>query len=184
MIAPHELKNKVFNKAVRGYNCSEVEEYIEFLLDQYTELYRENSDLKSELHMTKVKYSELHNDEDSIRAVIIKAQKLGESIVQQAKNEAGNIINSAKGKCQEKIDEAEQKVISSQQEIEKIKSLAEDYRNKLYNQYIEHIKLLKAMDFEFSLPAENDIRNQVNEQVDRDTEAAKEKVSATTSSEQ
>ena len=49
MIAPHELKNKVFNKAVRGYNCSEVTEYIEFILEQYTELYRENSELKNEV---------------------------------------------------------------------------------------------------------------------------------------
>ncbi len=184
MIAPHELKNKVFNKAVRGYNCSEVEEYIEFLLDQYTELYRENSDLKNELHMTKVKYSELHNDEDSIRAVIVKAQKLGESIVQQAKNEAANIINSAKDKCQDKINEAERKVSESQSEIEKVKLVADEYRNKLYNQYLEHIKLLKNMDLQFSLPAENDIRNQVNEQIDKETEEAKDKINSTTSSNQ
>ena len=83
MIAPHELKNKVFNKSVRGYNCSEVDEYIEFLLEQYTELYKENSDVKNELHMTKVKYSELHSDEDAIRAVIVKAQRLGETKMKQ-----------------------------------------------------------------------------------------------------
>ena len=92
MIAPHELKNKAFNKAVRGYNASEVDEYIEFLIDKYTEVYRHNCELENELRTTKVKYSELHHDEDTIRAVIVKAQKLGENIVNQAKTEAQNII--------------------------------------------------------------------------------------------
>lgn len=178
MIAPHELKNKVFNKAVRGYNCSEVDEYVEFLLDQYTELYRQNSELKNELHMTNVKYSELHNDEDSIRTVIIKAQKLGENIVQQAKKEAATIVESAKEKCQAKIDEAENKVSESRKEIEKLHGLADKYRNSLYNQYLEHIKMLKDMNIAIPLPAENDIRNEVNASIDTQTEKAKEKVNS------
>ena len=33
MIAPHELKDKVFTHAIRGYNPAEVEEYIDFLLE-------------------------------------------------------------------------------------------------------------------------------------------------------
>lgn len=179
MIAPHELKNKAFNKTMRGYSCSEVDEYIEFLIDQYTELYKKNSELNNELHMTEVKYSELHNDEDTIRAVIVKAQKLAENIVQQAKNEASKIIDSAKGKCQEKIDEAEGKVSESQKEIEKIKIVAESYRNSLYEQYLEHIKLLKAMDFSFPLPEENDIRSEVNKKLDDDVEKAKEQIAST-----
>lgn len=177
MIAPHELKNKVFNKSVRGYNCSEVDEYIEFLLDQYTELYRENSELKNDLRTTKVKYSELHNDEDTIRAVIIKAQKLGETIVQQSKNESSSIIDTAKGMCNKEIEEAENKVVECQNEINKIKNLAEEYRNKLYNQYLEHIKLLKSMDFSFPLPEENGIREEVNNYIDTETKKAKAKIS-------
>ena len=178
MIAPHELKNKVFNKSVRGYNCSEVDEYIEFLLEQYTELYKENSDVKNELHMTKVKYSELHSDEDAIRAVIVKAQKLGETIVQQAKNEAAAIIEGAKEKCQSKIDETEKAINESQKEIEKLKDTAEKYRAKLYEQYLEHISMLKAMDFSFPTTEAGDIRAQVNKQIDSDTDAAKKNISS------
>lgn len=176
MIAPHELKNKVFNKSVRGYNCSEVDEYIEFLLDQYTDLYRENSDLKNELHTTKVKYSELHSDEDSIRAVIMKAQKLGETIVQQARKEANAIIEGAKDKCQSKIDEAERKVNESKAEIEGVKATAEKYREKLYSQYLEHITLLKNMDLAFPESDTSDIKKEVNDSIDSDTEKAKKTV--------
>ena len=46
MLAPHELKSKSFSKSLKGYNPSEVDDYIEFLIDKYTELYRENSELE------------------------------------------------------------------------------------------------------------------------------------------
>lgn len=176
MIAPHELKNKVFNKSVRGYNCSEVDEYIEFILDQYTDLYRENSDLKNELNSTKTKYSELHNDEDSIRAVILKAQKLGETIIQQAKKEAKAIIEGAKEKCQDKIDEAENSIKESNNEIERLKKLSEDYRASLYNQYLEHIKFLKSMDLSFPSAADGELKEKINADIDAQTGKAKEKV--------
>ena len=110
MIAPHELKNKAFNKAVRGYVISEVDDYIDFLIDKYTELYRKNSELEKELHNTKVKYSELHHDEDTIRAVIVKAQKLGENIVSQARVEADKIVDASRETCRKNVEEAEKKI--------------------------------------------------------------------------
>lgn len=177
MIAPHELKNKVFNKSVRGYNCAEVDEYIEFLIDKYTEIYRQNSELEQELHMTKVKYSELHNDEDSIRAVILKAQKFGENLIQQSRNEADKIIASAKENCQAKIDEAEDKVKESRREVENMRLLAEKFRSSLYEQYVEHIKVLKEMDISMPTVEESDIRNEVNTEIDKQTELAKANLS-------
>lgn len=183
MIAPHELKNKVFNKAVRGYNCSEVDEYVEFLIDKYTEIYRQNCELENELRTTKVKYSELHHDEDTIRAVIIKAQKLGENIVNQAKTEAQKIIDSTKDKCNEKIEEAEKKVLESQQEIAKIKTMSEEFRNGLYEQYLEHIKTLKALNLNPAPLEEGVTREELNEEVDSQILKAKDKVSDVGSSE-
>lgn len=182
MIAPHEFKNKSFNKSVRGYNISEVDEYIEFLIDKYTEAYKKAIDLENELHRTNVKYSELHNDEESIRAVIIKAQKLGESIVQQAKNEAAKIIDGVKAECQAKIDEAEGKIEESKREIEKIRSVAESYRSGLYNQYIEHIKMLQAMDFSFPISDGDSLSDSVNDMIDKETDRAKGEISNRSSS--
>lgn len=184
MIAPHELKNKVFNKAVRGYNCSEVDEYIEFLIDKYTEIYRQNCELENELRTTKVKYSELHHDEDTIRAVIIKAQKLGENIVNQAKTEAQKIIDSTKEKCNEKIEEAEKKVLESQEEIANIKTLSEEFRNRLYEQYLEHIKTLKALDLNPAPLEEGVTREELNDDVDLQIVKAKDKLSDVNSSEE
>lgn len=178
MIAPHELKNKVFNKAVRGYNASEVDEYIDFLIDKYTEVYRKNSELESELRITKVKYSELHHDEDTIRAVIVKAQRLGENIVEQAKVEARKIIDGAKTKCVEKVMDAENKLHECEEEIAKTKVLSEEFRNSLYQQYLEHIKTLKALNFDVPTIDTEILSQTVLSDTDEEIENAKEKVMA------
>ena len=51
MLAPHELKNKQFQKTFKGYNPQEVDEYLEFVLEKYTEAYRENSELERKLRI-------------------------------------------------------------------------------------------------------------------------------------
>lgn len=183
MIAPHELKNKAFNKAVRGYNCTEVDEYIEFLIDKYTEVYRQNSELENELRTTRVKYSELHHDEDTIRAVIVKAQKLGENIVKQAKTEAESIIESVREKCQEKIDEAEKKIVESRNETEKIKAMSEEFRSRLYEEYLEHIKTLKALDLTPPSTEDCELQSEIGTGVDSEIKDAKDKVLSTNSKE-
>ena len=55
MVSPHELKNKEFQKAMRGYSIAEVDEYIEFILAQYTELYRQNAEMEQQLAACRAK---------------------------------------------------------------------------------------------------------------------------------
>ena len=71
MIAPHELKNKTFSKSVRGYTPTDVDEYFDFLIDKYTELYKINAELEKKLHVITQKYQELSGDEETIRSAIL-----------------------------------------------------------------------------------------------------------------
>ncbi len=176
MIAPHELKNKSFNKSVRGYVVSEVDDYIDFLIDKYTEIYKKNAELEKELHNTKIKYSELHNDEDTIRSVIVKAQKLGETIVSQARVEADKIIESSRETCRENVAEAEKKIDECLKEAEHIKKLSEDFRQRLYDEYLEHLKILKDMNLNLDFPNGNDSFANFEKTTEKQIETAKEKI--------
>ena len=59
MLAPHELKNKQFSKSLKGYNPQEVDAYIEFLLEKYTEAYRENNELERKLRIVVTNLDEI-----------------------------------------------------------------------------------------------------------------------------
>ena len=88
MLAPHELKNKAFSKAVRGYNTSEVDDHIEFLIEKYTELYRENAELNRKLGLISAKLEEIQDKEASIRTALVEAQKKSDEIVKEAEDKA------------------------------------------------------------------------------------------------
>ena len=75
MIPPHELKNKEFTRVMRGYSIPEVDEYISFVMEKYTELYRENDALERRLQSTLDTLDALRAEEESIRVALINAQK-------------------------------------------------------------------------------------------------------------
>ena len=94
MLAPHELKNKPFSKSVRGYNPAEVDEYIELLIEKYTELYRENNELERKLKSVGSKLDQMRDEEESIRSTLLNAQKMAEKIVTDANTRADAITAS------------------------------------------------------------------------------------------
>ena len=51
-----EIRNKEFSVSLRGYNITEVEDYIELLLEKYDELYAENAKLADRLADLSGKY--------------------------------------------------------------------------------------------------------------------------------
>ncbi len=177
MIAPHELKNKTFTRAVRGYSPVEVDDYFDFLIEKYTEAYKVVNELEQKYNTVKAKYDELSNEEESIRSAILKAQKLGEVIVNNAKNEAAEILEEAEKKKTDKeaelqkecdiiIADARKKVLAEQENIAVLRKSAMDFQHKLYSDYVKHVEMLQNMKLDEMLP-------DVSEALDETLEKAK-----------
>lgn len=145
MIAPHELKNKTFSRAVRGYNPVEVDEYFDFLIEKYTEAYKAFSELEQKYNKVKSKYSELSNEEESIRSAILKAQKLGEAIVNNAKKDAASKEDDLKERCDQIIADAKEKVALEKENMAQLRKMALDFQHKLYSDYVKHVEMIKEM---------------------------------------
>ena len=145
MIQPHELKRAPFTKAVRGYNPTEVDEYIEFLIDKYTQLYKENAELERKLHVTSSKYEEIAANEESIRSAVLKAQKLSEAIVSNARKKADEIVFTIEDRCKEVLEENTAKLEEEKKRLAELRKLSLDFRNSLYSQYLEHVKSVRDM---------------------------------------
>lgn len=94
MVNPQELQNADFSKGFKGYTCAEVDKYIEYVLEQYTELYREHAELEKKVKILYAKLEEAKNDQNSISATIVNAQKMADEIVKDA-NDKANAINAA-----------------------------------------------------------------------------------------
>lgn len=145
MLAPHELKNKTFNKALRGYAPQEVDEYIEFLVDAYTNLYRENSELERKLKVVVTNLDEIKDEEEAIRSTLLKSQKLGEKIIRDANEKADVITASIKDRCDVIIAEFREQLAKEKQEMWEIRTRILDFKKSLYEQYRHHIEEIQSV---------------------------------------
>ena len=99
MLPPHELKNKNFSRVLRGYNSVEVDEHINFIIEKYTELYRQNDELERKLKLAEAQLAEFRADEESIRSALVNAQKASAKIISEANDRADIILRSARNNC-------------------------------------------------------------------------------------
>lgn len=145
MFAPHELKGKTFSKAVRGYSPNEVDDHIDFLIEQYTELYREYNELEHKLKIVVTNLDEIRDEEESIRSTLVKAQQLGEKIVREANEKADAITDSIKTRCEAIISDFRKQYSTERKEVWQLRNTVLDFKKNVYEIYRDHIEELQAI---------------------------------------
>jgi len=183
MLAPHELKNKSFSKSVRGYTATEVDDHIDFLVEKYTELYRENTELNKKLRVVATKLDEIKDEEESIRSTLVNAQKMGEKIIRDANDKADVITGAIKTRCDSVIADFKREITREKEDIWRIRTGVLDFKQSVFDLYVRHIAELQGISVnqldEIVLPNEGaiveNILNEVASAVKNDGDAELEK---------
>ena len=104
MLTPQEVSTHAFTKAVMGgYNMAMVDEFLDELTDDYTALYKENAALKSKLKVLVEKVEDYRATEDSMRATLLTAQKMADSIVKEAEAKRDQMVAQAEADAAARI---------------------------------------------------------------------------------
>ena len=125
MLTPQEVSTRAFAKAVMGgYNMAMVDEFLDEVTDDYTALYKENAALKAKMKVLVEKVEEYRSTEDSMRATLLTAQRMADSIIQEAEQKKEQILAEAEVIAQQKISgygrelaEAEERLRQGQVEL-------------------------------------------------------------------
>lgn len=145
MLPPHELKNKSFSHALRGYSTAEVDDYIEFLLERYADVYRRNDQLEKELRLANVRLEELTAKEDAINRALVNAQRLEEKIISDANEHAEIITRAAKTNADKILNDFHRKISKERQTLHELRSQVAAFKSEILDQYVEHIKAIKQL---------------------------------------
>jgi cell division initiation protein len=161
MLAPHELKNKTFGKSLKGYNVAEVDDYINFLIDKYTEVYRENIELERKLRIVVTNLDEIRDEEESIRNTLVSAQKMGEKIIRDANERADIITESIKKRCDSVIEDFKIQIAKEKEELWTVRATVLDFKKKLFEAYrtqIEEVRNISVNELEeLVLPSDSEL---------------------------
>jgi len=145
MVAPHELKNKEFTKVMRGYNIAEVDDHIDFIIAQYTELYRQNAELEQKLMNIQSRMSELQGNEESINGALVDAQKTAQKTIREAEAQAEIVMRAAKTNCDKLVAQFKVDIEQQRSELNTLRAAVREFKATMFEAYRTHIEYLEQV---------------------------------------
>ena len=95
MLTPKDIDQKVFKKAMRGYDIEDVEQFLQEIARSYTELYEENLAAKERISVLSDAVKEYKAMEETLQNALAVARKNGEEIEAAAKRRGEVLIADA-----------------------------------------------------------------------------------------
>lgn len=132
-LTPMDISNKEFKKGFRGYDSDEVDEFINEIIDNYEELYKENSRLKENLSRSNEKLEHYVKIENTIQNTLLLAQNAAEQARETSQKESDMILKNANEAAKKILDKAHNDVILINDEYEKVKQEFIKFRAKFRN---------------------------------------------------
>ena len=144
MLTPQEVSTHAFSKAVMGgYNMAAVDEFLDVLTDDYTTLYKENAALKAKLKVLVDKVEEYRATEDSMRATLLTAQRMADTIVREAEAKRDEMLAEAQSKRDHLLADAESdakvKIARYEQEVAEAEARMQKGQQDL-NRFISEVR--------------------------------------------
>ena len=193
MLTPQEVSSRSFPKAMMGgYNMAMVDEFLDELTDDYTALYKENAALKAKMKVLVEKVEDYRATEDSMRATLLTAQKMADSIVHEAEEKRDAMLAEANQAHETMVSQAEvlaqNKIGQMQQEIAETEARLQQGKEELLRfitagqelckKQLEKLRELPQLEVASPAAQEPVVSNPVEESVPAMAEAIEESVMA------
>ena len=131
MLTPQEVSGRAFSKAAfGGYNMVMVDEFLDELTDDYTSLYKENAALKAKLKVLVDKVEEYRATEDSMRAALLTAQRMANTMVEEAEEKKKTMLAGVEDEARAKIGALQSDVELEQRRLNAAKAATADFLQK------------------------------------------------------
>ncbi len=145
MLSLEQIKSVTFDRIVRGYRPEDVDDFIAQVAQQLEKLMEENKELENKLYILADSVEGYRSDEEALKAALINAQRLGESVIREANQKAEHILKEAKIKSDRDFDIAMEKVHAEQMHLARMQQEVARFRGDVIDAYKQHITLLSNL---------------------------------------
>lgn len=171
MLTPGDISNRKFEKAAFGYKPEEVDAFLSEIVASYNLMYQEKNAAEEKLIVLAEKLEEYRANEDSLKTVLLGAQKLGENIVRDSKAKAEVLLSDAENQVKQVFAESESKIVKEKETLAMIQKETSEFKKQLLAMYRQHLELISLMPetnetSEEKAPVEE--QNPVDEVVDKE----------------
>ena len=145
MLNAQEILEKKFEKSAFGYRTDEVDDYLQEVSAAVDKLQNEKIQMERKLEVLAEKIEEYRADEDSMRAAILDARKLGSSIVKDAQQQADGIIADANAQSAKVIDSIQMRAEREKMNLSRLQKEVATLKNQLLALYKNHLGLIRSL---------------------------------------
>ncbi|MBR2405547.1 MAG: DivIVA domain-containing protein [Clostridia bacterium] len=141
MMTLDEIRNVEFSRG-RGYRAEEVDDFIDACAETVEQLNREKEELSQKMKVLADKLVEYRNDEDSIRAALLNAQRAGDAARREAEEAAAAMKKQAEEEVEEIRSAALNKIAEEKNELQRVQKEVEAFKARLMTLYKEHLAVI------------------------------------------
>ena len=142
-IAPIDIAHKSFNRKVMGLDPDEVANFLRDIADQMEELIRERNALKENSRQKDMNLIEYKERDETLKATLATATRMGEQIRIDAEREAKLIIADASQKAELVMRDGRDQLKRMYQEIADVKKLRMQFEVNLRALCQAHVQMLE-----------------------------------------
>lgn len=145
-MTPLDIRNRTFSKGLRGYQCGEVEKYLETVSQEFEATYTENFELREKTIGLEAEISHYRQIENTLQQTLVLAQQTAEEVKKNARHEAALLLKEAEQDKLSKVSETQVILEHVQEEIEGLARKRDLLRTQLRSFLLAHLDLEKLQD--------------------------------------
>ena len=157
MLTPMDIHNKEFGKSMRGFNCDEVNEFLNEVVQAYEILYRENREMTDRVEQMEKRLQQYESTEETMRNTLVLAQETGENVKEAARKEADLILQNAEQQRKVILEDANRALREAEARYATIANEMAVFRAKVESILTAQLQLLDGISLQDTKSAEVEI---------------------------
>jgi cell division initiation protein len=149
-MTPLDIRQKRFERQMRGYSQREVEGFLELTASEFEEVVKENIALKEEHKRTLARLEHYFEREKALQETMVTAQRISEDVKATARKEAEVMLAEAELQGDKIVAGANARLVELVGEISELKRQRVQFESQLGSIIDSHHKLLET--FKSSAP--------------------------------
>ncbi|MEG1869334.1 MAG: DivIVA domain-containing protein [Oscillospiraceae bacterium] len=145
MLTAAEIIDKSFGKSIGGYKPDEVEAFLASVAADYEQVLSENNALQEKLEVLAETIENYRKDDVNLKAALIGAQRLGESVLLEAKNQADALKRQALSDVKRELDRIQKETQQERQALSNIQKDTVNFKNKLLSMYKSQLDMIQSI---------------------------------------
>ncbi len=145
MLSPGDINTKKFEKSAFGYRIDDVDQYLTTVAEEYAKVLHENDELEKKIVVLADKLEEYREQEASLSAALLGAQRMGDKLIVEAKDQVAKIIGEANARAAKIVDNAQREVSRERVELVRVQQEIAAFKSRLLAMYTSQMDMIKAL---------------------------------------